>query len=81
MRDAIIASAVRTAVGKAPKGALRATRTDDLAAWAIQGALERIPLKRLGTPADMAGAALFLASPLSSYIIGQTIVVDGGLIL
>jgi 3-oxoacyl-[acyl-carrier protein] reductase len=38
-------------------------------------------LKRLGTPADMAGAALFLASKLSSYIIGQTIVVDGGLIL
>ncbi len=47
----------------------------------LEGALSRIPLKRLGTPADMAGAALFLASPLSSYIIGQTIVVDGGLIL
>ena len=47
----------------------------------LEGALERIPLKRLGTPADMAGAALFLASPLSSYIIGQTIIVDGGLIL
>ena len=47
----------------------------------LEGALGRIPLKRLGTPADMAGAALFLASPLSSYIIGQTIVVDGGLIL
>jgi 3-oxoacyl-[acyl-carrier protein] reductase len=47
----------------------------------LEGALSRIPLRRLGTPADMAGAALFLASPLSSYIIGQTIVVDGGLIL
>jgi 3-oxoacyl-[acyl-carrier protein] reductase len=47
----------------------------------LEGAIERIPLKRLGTPADMAGAALFLASPLSSYVIGQTIVVDGGLIL
>ena len=47
----------------------------------LSGALERIPLKRLGTPADMAGAALFLASPLASYIVGQTIVVDGGLIL
>jgi len=47
----------------------------------LEGALERIPLKRLGTPADMAGAALFLASSLSSYIVGQTIVVDGGLIL
>lgn len=47
----------------------------------LEGALERIPLKRLGTPQDMAGAALFLASPLSSYIVGQTIIVDGGLIL
>jgi 3-oxoacyl-[acyl-carrier protein] reductase len=47
----------------------------------LQGAIESIPLKRLGTPADMAGAALFLASPLSSYIVGQTLVVDGGLIL
>jgi 3-oxoacyl-[acyl-carrier protein] reductase len=47
----------------------------------LEGALLQIPLKRLGTPEDMAGAALFLASPLASYIIGQTIVVDGGLIL
>ena len=47
----------------------------------LEGAIERIPLKRLGTPADMAGAALFLASPLASYMVGQTLVVDGGLIL
>jgi 3-oxoacyl-[acyl-carrier protein] reductase len=47
----------------------------------LEGALERIPVKRLGTPADMAGAALFLASPLSSYIVGQSLIVDGGLIL
>jgi 3-oxoacyl-[acyl-carrier protein] reductase len=48
---------------------------------AREGAIERILLKRLGTTADMAGAALFLASPLASYVVGQTIVVDGGLIL
>ena len=47
----------------------------------LEGAIERIPMKRLGTPADMAGAALFLASPLASYVLGQTLVVDGGLIL
>jgi 3-oxoacyl-[acyl-carrier protein] reductase len=47
----------------------------------LEGAIERIPLKRLGTPADMAGAALFLASPLAAYVLGQTLVVDGGLIL
>ena len=45
------------------------------------GAIENIPLKRLGTPQDMAGAALFLASPLAGYVTGQTLVVDGGLIL
>ncbi len=47
----------------------------------LAGALATIPMKRLGTPADMAGAALFLASPLSAYVLGQTIVVDGGLLL
>ncbi len=46
-----------------------------------QGALQQIPLRRFGTPEDMAGAALFLASPLSAYIVGQTIIVDGGLTL
>jgi len=43
MREVIIASSVRTAVGKAYKGTLRATRPDDLAAVAIKGALERLP--------------------------------------
>lgn len=42
---------------------------------------QRVPLKRLGQPGDIAGTALFLASPLSAYIVGQTIVVDGGLTL
>ncbi len=43
MKDAVIVSAVRTAVGKAPKGSLRATRPDDLGAAAIEGALRRVP--------------------------------------
>src|SRR5271170_4399563 len=43
MKDVIIASAVRTAIGKAPRGTLRTTRPDDLAAVAITGALARIP--------------------------------------
>ena len=41
MREAVIVSSVRTAVGKAPKGALRTTRPDDLAAAAIQEAVSR----------------------------------------
>jgi acetyl-CoA acyltransferase len=43
MREAVIVSAVRTAVGKAGKGALRTVRPDDLAAIAIRGALARVP--------------------------------------
>jgi acetyl-CoA acyltransferase len=43
MKDVVIASAVRTPVGKAYKGTLRATRPDDLGAVAIKGALERVP--------------------------------------
>lgn len=47
----------------------------------LAGSLQGIPMRRLGTPKDMAGVALFLASPLASYVLGQTIPVDGGLIL
>src|SRR6201993_11920 len=43
MRDVVIVSAVRTPVGKAYKGTLRATRPDDLAATAMKGALDRVP--------------------------------------
>src|SRR5712691_5590365 len=43
MREAVIVSSVRTAVGKAYKGTLRATRPDDLAAVAIKDALARVP--------------------------------------
>ena len=46
-----------------------------------EGAISRIPLRRMGTPQDMAGAALFLSSPLASYITGQSLIVDGGLSL
>ena len=43
MKDAVIVSAVRTPVGRAPKGALSTIRPDDLAAIAINGALARVP--------------------------------------
>ncbi len=46
----------------------------------LEASLRRIPAARLGLPEDMANVAMFLASPLSSYIYGQTIPVDGGLI-
>ena len=47
----------------------------------LAASLRAIPLGRMGTPADMAGAALFLASPLAAYVVGQTLIVDGGLSL
>src|SRR3982750_1374516 len=43
MREAVIVSSVRTPIGRAYKGTLRATRPDELAAAAIRGALDRIP--------------------------------------
>src|SRR5574338_743051 len=43
MREVVIASSVRTPVGKAYKGTLRSTRPDELAAVAIRGALDRVP--------------------------------------
>jgi len=42
---------------------------------------DQIALGRLGTPGDVAGAVLFLASDLADYITGQVVVVDGGLVM
>jgi 3-oxoacyl-[acyl-carrier protein] reductase len=47
----------------------------------LEEALATISLGRLGLPEDIAHMALFLASPMASYITGQTMVVDGGRIL
>ncbi len=46
-----------------------------------QGIMRSIPLRRTGEAMEIAGAALYLASPLASYMIGQTLAVDGGLML
>src|SRR5258708_12493369 len=43
MKEVVIVSSVRTAVGKSGKGTLRATRPDDMAATVIKGALDRVP--------------------------------------
>jgi 3-oxoacyl-[acyl-carrier protein] reductase len=43
--------------------------------------LDTIPLKRPGTPEDVSNAALFLASDYASYITGQVLVVDGGMVM
>ena len=45
----------------------------------VQAAAERMPLKRLGTPEDIAGAALFLAGEDAAWITGAALTIDGGI--
>ena len=45
-----------------------------------QSMMKRIPRRRLGEPEDIAGAAIYLSSRASAWVVGQTIVVDGGMI-
>ncbi|MFK7880766.1 SDR family NAD(P)-dependent oxidoreductase [Roseobacter sp.] len=46
-----------------------------------QSKLDMIPMKRIATPAEVAGAALYFAGPTAGYVTGTTITVDGGLTL
>lgn len=58
-----------------------ATRmTDKLTDAQKENILTQIPLKRMGSPKDIANAVAFLASDRASYITGHTLVVDGGMI-
>jgi 3-oxoacyl-[acyl-carrier protein] reductase len=55
--------------------------TDELSDEVKEEFLSRIPANRIGSPEDIAHAALFLASDEASYITGQTITVDGGRVI
>lgn len=61
-------------------GFIETEMTSSLDETTVAGWREAIPLKRGGTPADIANACVFLASDLSAYITGQVINVDGGML-
>ena len=59
-------------------GFIESEMTEAMGDLAVQEAAKRIPAKRLGRPADVAAAVLYLASMGASYMTGQVLVVDGG---
>ncbi len=61
-------------------GFIETEMTAKLSEEVVQGWRDGIPLKRGGKPADVANACVFLASDLSSYITGQVLHVDGGML-
>jgi len=61
-------------------GFIETEMTDKLSEDIVQGWRDGIPLKRGGRPEDVANACVFLASDLSSYITGQVLHVDGGML-
>ncbi|MDP3041742.1 MAG: 3-oxoacyl-[acyl-carrier-protein] reductase [Candidatus Omnitrophota bacterium] len=62
-------------------GFIQTEMTAKLSEEIKQKMLEAIPLGKLGTPEDVANVCLFLASQESSYITGQTITIDGGMVM
>jgi 3-oxoacyl-[acyl-carrier protein] reductase len=62
-------------------GFIQTVMTEEMPEDAKKGIAEQIPLKRLGTPEDVAEVVLFLCSPASSYVTGQVIPVDGGMVM
>ncbi len=62
-------------------GFIKTAMTDKLSDELKQTMLKLIPLNRFGEPADVAKAALFLVSEESSYLTGQVIKVDGGMVM
>src|SRR6267154_4403258 len=92
MREAVIVSSVRTPVGRAFKGTLRATRPDELGAIAIKAALERVPEAeqgmnvariaslRAGLPVEVSAVTInrFCASGLQAIAMAAERIISGG---
>ena len=76
-RMALTLAPERIAVSAIAPGAFASTMNKDARDRGDEIA-KRIPLGRIGTPEDMAGAAIFLASRAGDYVVGSTLIVDGG---
>lgn len=68
-------------VNSVAPGFIETKMTDNLPDTVKQEMLKNIPLKRFGKTQDVANLVLFLASNMSDYITGQTLVVDGGMVM
>lgn len=63
-------------------GAIATKGVEDISASALlEATIQKIPMKRMGTPMDIAWATVFLASEASAYMTGEIVVVDGGMLL
>ena len=70
IREQIVVSAI--APGAFPSDMNRAARDE------VEATSRRIPAGRVGQPEDLAAAAIYLASRAGDYVVGETLVVDGG---
>ena len=72
----------RTTVNAIAPGYVPSKMTEGLAAWGVDDAstVAATPLGRMGRASDMAGAALFLASPAGAWVTGAVLPVDGGIL-
>ena len=62
-------------------GYIATDMTDQITDQAKESLITKIPLGRIGSPSDIAASALFLASDEAGYITGQTLTVDGGMVM
>ncbi len=89
-KGGLIALTKTTALELAPRGItcnavapgfIETAMTQQLAEEVREGWMKRIPLARAGTAEDVAAAVCFLAGPASTYVTGQVLVVDGGMVM
>ena len=75
IRDGIRVNGIAPGLARTKMGRDSHPRYDELVEKTVRG----IPMKRTAELSEMAGPVLYLCSPLSSYVIGQTLIIDGGM--